>query len=177
MTYNNGKMLGVGIGIIAGLIISFFVLKAINKDGKVKTEYDEMQKLIRGKAYMYAFWAVIACEGLLCFLTSGSFSLPLDGYTLHFMVILVGVLVQVSYCIWNDAYIGLNNSMGRFAAVSIIISLVNFAFAGFSIAEGTMVKDGVLQSTSINLLVAVLFIVIGLEILIKKIADNGQKED
>ncbi len=177
MTYNDGKMLGVGIGIIAGLIISVFVLKAMNKDGKIKTEYDEMQKLIRGKAYMYGFWTVIACEALLCFLTSGSFSLPFDGFTLHFTVILAGVLVQVTYCIWNDAYIGLNNSIGRFAACSIIISLINFALAGYSIAEGTMIKDGVVQSTSINLLVAILFIVIGLEMLLKKITDNGQKED
>ena len=173
----NAKMMIIAIGVIVGLVISIFVLKSINKDGKVKSEYDEMQKLARGKAYQYGFWTMVACEVLLCVLTSGDLCLPFDGYSLHFTVIIIGVLVQVSFCIWNDAYVGLNNSKSRLAVVSIIVALINFVFAGLHIAHGTMLVDNELQFPFINLLVGLMFIVIGLELLIKKVADNGQKED
>ena len=45
----NGRNIGMAIGIFIGIIISLFVIKAFNKDGKMKTKYDEMQELVRGR--------------------------------------------------------------------------------------------------------------------------------
>ena len=49
------KSVGIAVGLFAGIVISIVIIRMINKDGKFKTKYDEMQKIARGKAYKYAF--------------------------------------------------------------------------------------------------------------------------
>ena len=172
-----GTAVGTAVGIFVGLIICIFVFKAMNKDGKMKTKYDEMQILVRGKAYQYAFWTMMGLEALMLVLDSGNIQLPWEGFISHLIIILIAVLVQVSYSIWNDGYIGLNTNMGRFGVFAVCISLFNFLVAGGAIANGKMVVDGRLQTPAANLFCGVLFIIIGIEIFLKKVADNGQKED
>ena len=177
MSGNNFMMMGIAVGIFVGLILCVFVLKAMNKDGKMKTKYDEMQILVRGKAYQYAFWTMMGLEAAMLVLDSENIQLPWEGYVTHMIIILIAVLVQVSYSIWNDGYVGLNTNVGRFGLFSVIISLFNFLIAGGAIFDGKMIVNGRLQSPVMNLLCGVLFIVIGIELFLKKIADNGQKED
>ena len=45
--YNSARMIGVTIGIIVGLIVAIFIIRYVNRNRKLTTEYDEMQKLIR----------------------------------------------------------------------------------------------------------------------------------
>lgn len=174
----HAKSFGIGIGIMVGIIISIFVIKAINKDGKFKTKYDEMQQIARGKAYKYGFWSILAYEALMCVLTSDDFFvLPFNNFTLHFTAVMVGVLVQVTYCIWNNAYIGLNTTPGRFAAFCIGIAIFNFVIAFAAIANGNMFAEGKLQEPFMNLIVGVLFIIIGVELFIKRVVDGTAKEE
>ena len=51
--YNSARMIGVTIGIIVGLIIAIFIIRYVNRNKKLTTEYDEMQKQIRGEGYKY----------------------------------------------------------------------------------------------------------------------------
>ena len=51
----NGKGAGFAVGITVGVILVMVLLKMSNTDKKIKTEYDERQERIRGKAYKYAF--------------------------------------------------------------------------------------------------------------------------
>lgn len=172
------KSFALTMGIIAGIIITIFVVKALNKDGKFKTRYDEMQLKIRGRAYMYSFWAIVIYEALMGVLTSSeTLVLPVTNFVLHISAVLIGVLVQVTYCIWKDAYIGLNTHAGRFAIFSIVIALINLAVAIMAITHGLMYVDGILQDQFLNLLIAILFIVIGIELLIKHFADRTVKEE
>ena len=172
-----GRAVGTAVGIFVGLIICILVYKAMNKDGKMKTKYDEMQILVRGKAYQYAFWTVMGLEAAMLVLDSGNIQLPWEEYLTHVIIILISVLVQVSYCIWNDGYVGLNTNMGRFGVFSVCISLFNFLIAGGAIFDGEMIVNGRLQTPFINLLCGILFIVVGIEIFLKKIADQKVKED
>ena len=173
----NVTMIATATGVVVGLIICAVIFKLMNKDGKMKTKYDEMQEIERGRGYKYGFWAIMIYEALMCVLTSGDLVLPFDGFTLHFCGILVGVVVQASYCIWNNAYIGLNTNGGRFAIFSVIIALCNFLLAGIAIAGGRMIVDGQLTSSFTNLLIGVLFIVIGIELFLKNMTDANRKED
>ena len=173
---NSARQMGIAIGIVVGIIIVMIVLKAINKDGKMRTEYDEMQEKARGKAYMYAFWAIAIYECIMMLLTSGT-SLPVDGFVVHFGAVIVGVLVQASYSIWHDAYIGLNTNPAKFAVFAVIISLFNFGISIPAIVKGNMVENGVLQMPAANLLCGILFIVIGIEIFIKMVADKSRTEE
>ena len=49
--YNSARMIGVTIGIIVGLILTIFIIRYVNRNKKLTTEYDEMQKQIRGEGY------------------------------------------------------------------------------------------------------------------------------
>ncbi|MCR4692179.1 MAG: hypothetical protein K5739_12605 [Lachnospiraceae bacterium] len=173
----NFKNVGVAIGIMVGLIVSIFILKAINKDGKFKSKYDEMQEIVRGRAYKYGFWAIAIYELIMCVVADPSFDLPLSPFLIHFTAIIVGVMVQVTYSIWHDAYIALNTNTGRFTAVAIFISLFNLLIAGIAMARGAMMENGQLQDPFMNLIVGVMFVIIGIELLVKNNVDKAAKRE
>lgn len=171
------KSFSLAIGIMIGVILTVMIVKAFNKDGKFTTRYDEMQQKIRGKAYQYAFWTVVIYEALMCVLTSSeTLVLPVTNFVLHFTAVIAGVLVQVTYCIWKGAYIGLNTHAGRFSIFCIVIALINLAIGILAVTHGQMLVDGKLQAPFMNLLITALFIVIGIELLIKHFADRAAME-
>ena len=173
----NGMMYGAAIGVAVGLIICVIVFKWFNKDHKVKTQYDEMQEKERGNAYKYAFWAALICEAVLAVISMGDVELPFSGVAVHFLVIFVSVIVQASYSIWHNAYRGMNTNTARFAVFAVIISIINFIPPVMAIAAGEFVVDGKLQTPFINLLCGLMFIIIGLEILIKRVVDKTAPEE
>ena len=177
MNMNNARMTGAAVGVAVGLVICVLVFRWFNKDKSILTKYDEMQEKVRGKAYMYGFFAMLICEALLALLAMGDVKLPADGPLVHFSVIFIGVMVQASYSIWNNAYKGMNTNVNRFAVFCVIISLFNFVPAIVAIASGNMLVDGQLQFPFINLLCGMMFIIIGLEILIKRIVDKTAPDE
>lgn len=170
--YNTGRMIGIAVGIMIGLIICLILYKLMNKDGKIKTQYDEMQQIIRGKGYCYAFYAIMICEALLILLSVGNVRLPFDNACLHFLIIFIGVIIHITYCIFKDAYIGLNTNMKRFIIIMIVVSVINFMSAFVALKGGEMMIDGQLQPPFINFLCGLLFVILAIELLIKKTIDN-----
>lgn len=158
--------LGVLVGVLVGLL-----MKAINRDGKIKTEYDERQKEARGKGYMYGFWAIIIANALL-FTFSNSFDMTVLGSTVYFMPILVGVIVQVTYCIFKDAYIGLNNNMTRFVIIMSIVTVFNLFVGVKAYLDGELIKQGTVSSAFVNVLCGGIFLILTIELGIKKILDS-----
>lgn len=173
--YNGARMAGVTIGIIVGLIIAIFIIRAVNRDRKMTTEYDEMQKLIRGNGYKYAFYAVLIFEAVMCVLTMGMM-LPAEPYVIHFTAIFVGVTVQASYCIWKGAYIGQNTDLKKYVILMAVISVFNLLSAFMAWRSGDLIVDGKLQGPTVNLLCGLMFAVIGAVGLARKMADREDEE-
>ena len=173
--YSMGKLIGVVVGIVVGLIIALVVLKFMNKDKKVRTEYDEMQKQIRNKGYFYAFYTVLVYEAILAVL-SIAVELPVHPIVLHFGAIFVGVVVQASYSIWKDAYVGLNTNMKRFLIFAVIISLFNLFIFFMNWKEGEAIADGILQPAWVNLFCGLMFAVLGAVAVVKKLAVREVEE-
>ena len=174
--YSNAKAYGLILGLIAGVMITLALLKYINKNRGLRTEYDEMQKIARGEAYMYGFFALIAAEAIFgiakCF-----GPLPLEPVAEHFLVILIGVTVQAGYSILHDAYIGLNTQTTRFTVSMIVIGLFNLAVAVLAWAEGRMIVDGILQAPFVNLLCALMFAILGIVGLLRKSTEREAEEE
>ena len=166
-SYSTGRTIGLMIGITIGLIVSVLVLKTINRNRKMRTEYDEMQKAIRNNGYRYAFYTVMILEALMCVLSSST-ELPVHPMVIHFVPIFLGVVVQASYCIWKDAYVGLNTNLPRFLVFSVVISLFNLLIFFLAWKNGAAVEDGILQPVAINLLCGLIFAVLGIVALLKK---------
>ena len=172
MTYVS---LGWIIGIIIGIILVIILLKVLNKDGAVRTKYDERQQIVRGKAYMCGFYSgLIACAVML-FLNTGNFGAEKLGYAGFFIPILAGVVGQVSYSIFKDAYVGLNTNMTRFILIMAFISAFNFFIGIMAAVNGELIVDGKFQGPVINLLCGILFVIIFIELIIKKAIDAREE--
>lgn len=171
--YSAGKAVGIVTGIIAGLIICVILFRYINKDKKIFTKYDERQQMARGRAYMYGFWAVmIATAAVICIEIAG-ITLA-SRFTTGFFVIFVGIMVQVSYSIFNDAYYGINTNKKRFAVICILAGLANLLGVVGNIKGGSFIVDGVLQDSGTNLMCVIMLFAIAVELFIKERIDLGK---
>lgn len=173
-SYSIGNSVGVATGIAIGLIICIFLIKFMNRDKKLKTEYDERQEAVRGKGYTYGFWGCMAGAALVMIADCGGFVFA-TRFVMDFFIIFIGLIVQITYCIWNDGYYGINTNKKRFYIISIIAVLLNLLSVIGNIKGGSLIRDGLLQDAGINLMIVVLFIVIAVELIIKEKAEN--KED
>ncbi|MCR5208938.1 MAG: hypothetical protein K6C99_01860 [Lachnospiraceae bacterium] len=171
------KNVALVIGMIVGIVLSVLIIRMINKDGKFKTKYDEMQEIVRGRAYKYAFWTLVCFEALV--ITWDAMGIPafLSGYAVQFLGIIIAVMVQVNYSIWNNAYIGLNTNPRRFAIISIIIGIFNLLVCTCNThLYSAMVVNGRLNDSVINLVTAFCFVIIGVELFIKHNKDKAESE-
>ena len=94
--FNSARIIGVVTGIIVGLIVAVFVFRYVHRNKKLYTEYDEMQRQIRGEGYKYAFYTVLILEAVLCVLTMGM-ELPAEQHVIHFFVITEATAMMIMY--------------------------------------------------------------------------------
>ncbi|MCR5107253.1 MAG: hypothetical protein K6B28_03745 [Lachnospiraceae bacterium] len=174
---NNSQGSAIVLGLFIGILIVIVLIKTWNKDGRLKTQYDEMQEKARGLAYKYAFWTIVFVEAVMIVLMSFGIKLPFDNITVHIIPILIGTLVQASYSLWHNAYAGLNTNMKRFGIISIVIAGVNFLVALIAIFDGRMIVNGIFEFPLTNLICGFLFVIIGIESVIKNHLDNKDREE
>ncbi len=172
MNGNIYKSAGVTFGIIIGLILAIALILISNNNRKIKSEYDERQLRVRGDAYRYAFYTVLICEVILFILAFGEFSLPVPEYVLHFAGILIGCLVLSGYCIWKDAYWGLNNNRKRYGIILVVAGLLN----AIPLLGGLSHSDS-FDFPYVNLMVCIMLLVVGLELLLKHMLDRREEKD
>ena len=169
--------LGWIIGILVGIVLVVILLKAINKNGKAKTDYDERQQIERGKAYKYGFYTMMIACVLLLTLQIFEVDLSTLGLTTWFLPNFAGIIAQISYSIFHDAYEGLNTSMPRFVGIMTGIAVFNFAFALISFGRIGLTEGGLLRPQFLNLLCGILFLIIAVELLVKKMMNNRGERD
>ena len=162
-----------GFALVAAILISLIAAKGYHKDKKVKEKYDERQKAIRGKAFKYGFYTMVfancACMLLHCFGLA-----EFMGFYAYFASIILGIIVQVTYSIFKDAYVGMNTSLRKYIIYMSFISIVNICAAIHGIVSGEMFEGGVLQDSFMNLLCSILFVVLVIDLLIKRAIDKKE---
>lgn len=170
------RAIGALCGVVIGLILSLILLVVCNKNRKIRTEYDERQKAVRGQAYAWGFFSAIAYFAVMSIASIMDVTMYVSDTVLFFGGIFFCVTVMAVYSIWKDAYWGLNNNRKSYAIVFIAAFVINLLVAIINIVSGEMVVDGVIQGSCVNLLCAVMFVVIGMTLLIKK-AVKKEEED
>ena len=169
-----GTAAGLVAGIVVGLIVVFFALRKLNDDGKAKTKYDERQKAVRGMAYTYGFWTILAVNALMLVISTTTFDIAVLGPCVYFLPIFAGIVVQVSYSIFNDGYVGLNTNMKKYTIFMIIVTVFNIGVALLAFINGKMFTNGRLQGPFLNLLCGLLFFVVAVDLLIKQAIDRRE---
>lgn len=172
------KGIAMAIGIVVGLVFCVGIFKFANRDSKLKTEYDERQQSIRGKAYMYAFYTLVSYEAILgCLSVSDLLVLPIEDYIYHFFGIIVAGTVLCVYSVLNGAYWGINNNLERYKRIFILLFIINALPVVFSIKDGIHMENGIIDFPFMNLICVIFMIIIGITMLVKKKIDNSSLED
>lgn len=174
----NAQGFGFVVGIIVGLILVVILFKYANTDNKIKTEYDERQEKVRGKAYKYAFYTALAVQALLCTASICQIEIPIEDYILHFVGILFGCMVLGAYCIWNGVYWGLNNDRKRYGVVFALCIVLNLIAVVGPVMTGMLFeKDGKIGMPVLNFIIIFMMAVFGIEHIIKGAIDKKSDDD
>ena len=166
--------LGVTILIITvffTILLSIIICKSVHNDGNALPKYDERQRIIRGRGYMYAFYTTLIIYCVIPFVIKGDTKKFL-GDMLFFGPALIGILIHISYCVWQNAYVELNTEFKRCVAVILSTSLFNLFIGLTSLTSGKMVENDKLQVTALSLAVGALGTIIVIEMFIKRMIDK-----
>ena len=177
---NTTIAIGVTAGLIVGLIIAVVLLKVANTDRKIKTEYDERQKVIRFKGYMYGFYTVLIFQVVMVLIHISGMEMPIEDFALDFTGVILGCIVVCAYCIWNGVYWGLNNDPKRYYVIFIICIVLNLIPIVVPAARGTLLENGKLGLPMLNVMVLIMMAVVLITLAVKTIADKnkaGEEED
>ncbi|MCR5692172.1 MAG: hypothetical protein K6G62_08125 [Eubacterium sp.] len=174
------ELLGKSIGFVVGLMITavlvVVIIKFANKDKAFKTKYDERQLAARGKAYAFGFWTLMLCNIVFIYLDVADFDLNFLGNLKFFIPIFLGVLVQVSYSIWNDCYMGLNSNSKRFTIIFLVMGIAYFIFGIREIIQNGMVENGLASQSLTTLFASIFILLIVVQILIKGALDKREED-
>lgn len=168
---------GLAAGVLVGILFIFIFLKVTKTDGKMKCKYDERQNTARGNGFKYGFFTLLICNLLQAFAFDGKMSLPVDQSVILLISVVLGILVYVSYCIWNDAYFSLNENRRKVLVGFVVIGVFNLLIGISNLHSGKAFTDGVLNFRSINLFCGLLFLVIFAVLLAKHLTKKQEEED
>ena len=150
------------LGIVAGIICW------VKKRGRRETDYDERQYQTRDRACRYSFLTLLFYELLYGALYSKEAPSWCD-YTMgNYLGIALALLVFGVYCIWNDAYMNLNQKPWSVHLLFGVLALCNFGVAENNQRIGVLFADGKLGFGAVNLVFAVMFVVFEIVFLIKR---------
>ena len=173
----NGKGIGFIAGLMIGLVLVAIFSKIANTDKKVKSEYDERQLRIRGKAYKYAFYTMLLYHLLMIGLYIGDITIPVDPYVTEFIGIFLGCTVLGAYCVWNDVYWGLNNNKKRYFIVFGVCLLLNLFPVIMPAISGEFERNGIGGAPMLNILVMIMMAILLIEMGIKHFIDNRKADE
>ena len=173
----NAKGMGFIAGLIVGLVLVVILFRIINTDRKIKSEYDERQLRIRGKAYKYAFYTMLLYHLLMIGLYIGDITIPVDPYVTEFIGIFLGCTVLGAYCVWNDVYWGLNNNKKRYFIVFGVCLLLNLFPVIMPAISGEFERNGIGGAPMLNILVIIMMAILLIEMGIKHFIDNRKADE
>ena len=163
--------------VLLPFVVAFFILLVLvcvlkRKKNDFSKQYDERQLLIQGKAYKYAFFTLVSYHLIIGMLTM---ILKIDFATTYVYMLIglcVGVIVYVTYSLFHDAYIGMDESKNLSAGVAFFVGVCNAGSALFELDK--MFVDGILQPEFGRLVIGLTAFYIGIILVVKKQMDKKE---
>ncbi|WP_325200950.1 hypothetical protein [Oscillibacter sp.] len=143
--YHSGILLGISVGILAGL----FVVALLFKKKVLDMHFDERQELARGKAFQYGFFTLIIAAYAygLSDVLFGRWCDVLTGVTL---CLAAGLCVFAVTCILKDAYLSLREKPRQVMTMFALLALINLGLGGMYAVSPGLVENGVLTFRAVN---------------------------
>ena len=171
------KLLCVFLGFLGGICLVATIFTACGKKGKKEVEYDERQKVERGKAFRFGFFFYMGYFVLELMLAASEITLPVDDVMQPMIGMLLGLLAMTTYAIWHDAYVELNTSKKQTYGMLIGVGAANLLIGLSNLGSGKCVVDGVLTFRAVNIVIGVMFIYLVVLFAIKNYVDKKEAAD
>lgn len=171
---NIAKLVGIVFGVTVGLVICFIAFRFLNKDGSIKTKYDERQDIARGKSYRFGFWGLCAALFALILLDSAEIVIPAEPIVIYFSIFFVGAVALCVHSIFNGSYFGINNMQSKWISFFIFFGVINGLISVMAYVNGSLIVDGQLTVSFVNVLCCLMLVIAIIAIGIKKLIDNRE---
>lgn len=157
-------------------VIAIIVGACIIK-GNMKMEYDERQKLARGKAFRAAYFVLLAYFVLdqivkiflghdWCDSTSGL------GLGVSLSITVFGIV-----SVLNDAYVGINQNVVKNTAILGVVGMLNVILGAKSLIDTkNIIVHGVLTSVPLNLTIGAALVIVAITLIIRNKCVKQQEE-
>ena len=170
-------------GMVVGILVGVIIVALIFTYNKRKTgtvnggEYDERQKLLRGKAFQKGFFAMAIFCVLYWALVMLIAQRPLmeDGLSCLLCVFL-GIGVFGIDCVVHDAFFTVQNKPKSYIALFTASSLCQVPSAIDNLRDGEVAENGVLTFGVVPIVCFVLFMSVLAAILLKQLAARKEEE-
>ena len=161
--------IGLSVGVVfAVLLCAILRLVQKRKDGNCqKEEYDERQIIARGVAYRNGMFAMFIYNAIYAVLDLSEI-VWCETFVGLSIGVMVGAAVYSITAIRRDAYLAFNKNMKSWVTLGVLIVVSNLISGIIAIADHRIIVDGKLATSSISIMVAVLW----LAVLITQIIHN-----
>ena len=168
--------IGMITGILAAALIMALFAKRINKIRRGPCKYDERQELVRGRGFKYGFFTLMAYNLVL----GTAYMDAAPEWCDMLMQNIIGVVLAVSvfgvYCIWNDAYMSINESPSFVYFFFWGIGGLNLFSGVMNLVHGSIVEDGRLTFRGSNLMLGAIFVLFGIVFWMRNHSRNHDEE-
>lgn len=169
-------LVGLICGVVVGLLLVAGILKFARTDNASKCKFDERQELIRGRGFRYGYFTLMIYMAVYGAGTTLLERKCMEDFIGIFLGICISILVYAGYAVWKDGYFALNENPKRVLIGFALIVLINFAVSIPRMMHGEIVKGGVLQNDSLNLVCALMFVGIFIIIFAKHQVSKREEE-
>ena len=173
---NSNNLLYFAIVILFTIAV-IIILVIIANNGEYRAKYDERQILEQGKAFKFGFFSTIIAIGVIGAADAFGIVSMIDTTVLYCSAIFIGLGVYVVYCVWHEAYFGINQQSVSVMVMLAIIGLANTTLSIMGFVSGQMVVNGIVTFRIMNVLCAALFFALFITILIKKLSLSKTSEE
>lgn len=161
-------MLGFGVGILFVGCVVLLLSLWLKKKKPEPCRYDERQQAARGKAFESGFFTMLIYNVICAVIAAGFGTLFMDTTTMMFVGVFLGLTVFCCKCIWEDAYMALNERPRSVYCVLGIIGAVNLVIGFMNLAHGDMIENGQLNIRSTNFLCGIMMLIVLVVFMIKQ---------
>ena len=167
------KFLSLLVPVILCIVVVYEVSRSL-----AHADHDERQRLIRGKAFTAAFYAVTGLDALIILLYSMGITI-MSAEVLAALHLYLGVIVSAVYCAVKDAYYSPSDfkSPYRYPLVLGIIGILNLIGGIIQAKAGGIIENGMLTNRCFGLLIGLSFCFLAVVFLVRAIKIKNEPEE
>lgn len=175
-------MLRTNVVTLLSFVVVFGIVFLIGRKNAHEFHYDEMQLKIRGDAYKFGFYTIIALlavTGLLYVAEGLDLSRYMTTDMLLFVILYAGVVVFAVYSILKDSFFRVLENGNRYLLLCACIIMSNAVSLIQRIQTGRFLENGVLDFSNggANVLCLIGFLMIFGAIVIRKVGRDEEEDE